>query len=54
MRVNCQSKATVQIEVLGRDQREEMFRAALEITDDPGIDIFNEEALAILESLLRI
>jgi trimethylamine--corrinoid protein Co-methyltransferase len=51
MRVNCQSNATVQFEVLGRDQREEILRAALEIMDDPGIDIFNEEALTILESL---
>jgi len=51
MRVNCQSNATVQFEVLGRDQREEVLRAALEVMEDPGIDIFNEDALTILRSL---
>lgn len=50
MRVNYQANATVQFEVLGQDQREEVFRSALEIMEDPGVDVFNEEALAILQS----
>ena len=50
MRVNYQTNVTVKFEVLAEDQREEIFRAALEIMEDPGVDVYNEEALAILKS----
>jgi trimethylamine--corrinoid protein Co-methyltransferase len=50
VRVNYQTNSTVQFEILTKDQREDVFRSALEIMEDPGIDVFHEEAVAILES----
>jgi trimethylamine--corrinoid protein Co-methyltransferase len=50
VRVNYQANATVQFEILSEDQREDVFRSALEIMEDPGVDVFNDEALAILKS----
>jgi trimethylamine--corrinoid protein Co-methyltransferase len=50
MRVNYQTNATVQFQVLADDQREEIFRSALEVLEDTGVDVYNEEALAIFKS----
>ena len=43
VRVNYQTNATIKFEVLTEDQREDVFRSALEIMEDPGIDVHNEE-----------
>ncbi|MEK6575028.1 MAG: trimethylamine methyltransferase family protein [Chloroflexota bacterium] len=49
MRVNYQTNATVQFQILTEDQRQEIFRAALEVLEHVGVDVFNEEALAIFK-----
>lgn len=50
MRVNYQTHNTVQFEVLSPDQRAEIFRAALEVLEHVGVDVYNDEALAVLQA----
>jgi trimethylamine--corrinoid protein Co-methyltransferase len=50
MRVNYQSNATVQFEILTKDQREEIFHAALGVLEDTGVEVHNDDALAILKA----
>jgi trimethylamine--corrinoid protein Co-methyltransferase len=49
MHVNSQINNTVQFEVLSGDQRAEVFRAALDVLEHIGVDIFHEEARALLQ-----
>ena len=50
MRVNYRANTTVQFEVLTDDQREEVFRAALEVLAGTGVEVYNDEAVAILKA----
>jgi trimethylamine--corrinoid protein Co-methyltransferase len=50
MRVNYQTNATVQFEILTDDQKEEIFRAALDVLEHTGVEVYNDEALAILKA----
>ena len=49
MRVNYQTYATVQFEILSDDQKQDIFRAALEALERTGVEVYNDEALAILK-----
>jgi trimethylamine--corrinoid protein Co-methyltransferase len=51
MRVNYQTNATIQFEVLTQDQREEILGAALEVLANTGVEVHHQEALGILKSL---
>jgi trimethylamine--corrinoid protein Co-methyltransferase len=51
MRVNYQANAAVQFEILSDDQKEELFRAALRVLENTGVEVYNDEALAILKNL---
>jgi trimethylamine--corrinoid protein Co-methyltransferase len=48
MRVNYTTNATVQFQVLSDHQKEEIFRAALAVLENPGVEVHNEEALEVL------
>jgi trimethylamine--corrinoid protein Co-methyltransferase len=50
MRVNYQTNVTVQFQVLTDDQRQEIFRAALHVLEHTGIEVHNDEALAVLKA----
>ena len=50
MRVNFQTNLTTQFEVLSKDQREDILRAALEVLAHTGVEVHNQEALGILKS----
>jgi trimethylamine--corrinoid protein Co-methyltransferase len=50
MRVNNQANSTVQFEILTADQRGEIFRAALDVLEHIGVDIFHDEARALLQA----
>ena len=50
MRVNYQTNATVQFQVLSEDQRQEIFRAALHVLEHTGIEVHNDEALGVLKA----
>ncbi len=50
MRVNYQTNTTVQFEVLSQDQRAEIFEAALTVLENVGVDVYNDEALAVLKA----
>lgn len=50
MRVNYQTNGTVQFQVLSEDQRQEIFRAALDVLAHTGVEVHNDEALDILKS----
>jgi hypothetical protein len=43
VRVNYQTNATVEFEVLSADQRVDIFQSALEIVQETGVDVYNEE-----------
>jgi trimethylamine--corrinoid protein Co-methyltransferase len=49
MRVNCRTNSSVQFQVLSDDQKQEIFRAALEVLEHTGVEVHNDEALAILK-----
>ena len=50
MRVNYRTNTTVQFEVLTEDQREEVFRAALDALEHTGVFVYNQTALDILKA----
>ncbi len=50
MRVNYQTNATVQFQVLSDDQRQEIFHAALHVLEHTGVEVHNDEALGILKA----
>jgi trimethylamine--corrinoid protein Co-methyltransferase len=50
MRVNYTTNSTVQFEILTDAQRAEIFRAALDVLEHVGIDVFHDEARAILQA----
>jgi trimethylamine:corrinoid methyltransferase-like protein len=50
MRVNYKTNASVQFQVLSDDQKTEVFRAALDVMEHTGVEVYNDEALAILKS----
>jgi trimethylamine--corrinoid protein Co-methyltransferase len=50
MRVNYRTNATVQFEILAEDQREDVFRAALDVLEHTGVDVYNQTALDILKA----
>lgn len=49
MRVNYQTNASVQFQVLSDDQRQQVFRAALRVLEHTGVEVHNDEALAVLK-----
>jgi trimethylamine--corrinoid protein Co-methyltransferase len=49
MRVNYKTNASVQFQVLSEDQKAEVFRAVLQVLEHTGVEVHNEEALAILK-----
>lgn len=49
MRVNYRTNASPQFQVLSGDQRQEIFRAALEVLEHTGVEVYNDEALWILK-----
>jgi trimethylamine--corrinoid protein Co-methyltransferase len=49
MRVNYQENSSVQFEILSEDQKAEIFRAALQTLENVGVDVFHEEARALLQ-----
>jgi trimethylamine:corrinoid methyltransferase-like protein len=49
MRVNYQANASVQFQVLSGDQKQEVFRAAMEVLGHTGVEVYNDEALSILK-----
>jgi trimethylamine--corrinoid protein Co-methyltransferase len=51
MRVNYQTNASVQFEVLTQDQRGEILGAALEVLENTGVEVHHQEVLGILKSL---
>lgn len=50
MRVNYQTNASVQFQVLSDDQKQEIFRAVLEVLEHTGVEVHNDEALAVLQA----
>ncbi len=50
MRVNYRTNATVHFEILTEDQREDVFRAALEVLEHTGVEVHNHAALGILKA----
>jgi trimethylamine--corrinoid protein Co-methyltransferase len=50
MRVNCQTNAAVQFQILTDDQKEEIFRAALHVMQHTGVEVYNDEARAMLKA----
>ncbi len=50
MRVNYQTNASVQFEILTDDQKEEVFRAALQVLEQTGVEVYNDEARAVLKA----
>lgn len=49
MRVNYRANASVQFQVLSEDQKQEIWRAALDVLEHTGVEVYNDEALAILK-----
>ncbi|MBM4423770.1 MAG: trimethylamine methyltransferase [Chloroflexi bacterium] len=50
MRVNYQTNSAVQFQILTDDQRQEIFRSALQVMEHTGIEVHNEEALSVLKA----
>lgn len=50
MRVNYQTNGTIQFQVLSDDQRQEIFRATLDVLEHTGVEVHSDEALDILKA----
>lgn len=50
MRVNNKTNASIQFQVLSDDQKQEVFRAALDVMEYTGVEVYSDEALAVLKS----
>lgn len=50
MRVNYTRNAGTQFQVLAPDQKAEVFRAALDVMEHIGVEVYNDEALEVLQS----
>jgi trimethylamine---corrinoid protein Co-methyltransferase len=48
MRVNTQHQNTLGLNILTKDQCDEIHFATLEVLDDVGVNVFEDEALALL------